>query len=157
MIVRIAKAIEIDEIVEMSEARRLQYQEYQATFWRKARDSKLSTREFFLALLNDEKSVFLVAEVENQISGFLIAREIPTPPVYAPGGLTFLIDDFCVLNSTLWWSTGAALLTEISSALKSRGGAQIVVVCGDRDLAKAELLRRTGLTIASNWWTTPLK
>jgi hypothetical protein len=34
---------------------------------------------------------------------------------------------------------------------------QIVVVSADRDLAKTEMLRRSDLSIASNWWTKPLR
>ena len=34
---------------------------------------------------------------------------------------------------------------------------QILAVCAERDLAKAEVLRRSDLTVASNWWTKPLR
>ena len=55
-----------------------------------------------------------------------------------------------------WLAIGEALLSHVSTLLQEHGAAQIVVACADRDLAKAEVLRRFDLTIASNWWTKPL-
>jgi hypothetical protein len=52
---------------------------------------------------------------------------------------------------------GEALLSHASTLVHEHGAAQIVVVAADRDLAKAEMLRRSGLSIASNWWTRPLR
>ena len=89
--------------------------------------------------------------------GFLIARKFPAPPVYAPGGDTYMVDDFCVLEPQHWLTVGEALLSHASTLIHEAGAAQIVVVGADRDLAKAEMLRRSDLTIASNWWTKPLK
>ena len=77
-------------------------------------------------------------------------------PVYAPGGDTYLVEDFCVVDLHHWLTTGEALLSHATTLIHEAGAAQIVVVCGDRDLAKAEILRRSDLTIASNWWTKPL-
>ena len=76
--------------------------------------------------------------------------------MFDPGGETYLIDDFCVLEPHLWLTVGEALLSHASTLIHEHGGAQIVVVSADRDLAKNEVLRRSDLTIASNWWTRPL-
>ena len=65
-------------------------------------------------------------------------------------------DGFCVLEPHLWLTVGEALLSHASTLIHEHGGAQIVVVSADRDLAKNEMLRRSDLTIASNWWTRPL-
>ena len=75
----------------------------------------------------------------------------------APGGDTWLVDDFCVAEPHQWLTVGEALLSHASTLVHEHGAAQIVVACADRDLAKAEMLRRSGLTIASNWWTKPLR
>ena len=91
------------------------------------------------------------------MQGFLIARKFPAPPVYAPGGDTYMVDDFCVLEPQHWLTVGEALLSHASTLIHEAGAAQIVVVGADRDLAKTEMLRRSDLTIASNWWTKPLK
>ncbi len=156
MIVSLADESHVGDVVEMLEATRLRYQEYQPVFWRKAPDSANSTKEFFLSAVDEAGTLFLIAADKGELLGFLIAREIPTPPVYAPGGRTYLIDDFCVASSDHWISAGSLLLVDACSRLKEAGASQIVVVCGDRDIPKAELLRRQGLTIASNWWTRPL-
>ena len=87
----------------------------------------------------------------------MIARKFPAPPVYAPGGDTWLIDDFCVAEPHFWLSIGEALLSHATTLIHEHGGVQVVVVSADRDLAKTETLRRSDLTIASNWWTKPLR
>ena len=156
MIISLADASHVGDVVAMLEEKRLEYQEYQPVFWRKASDSANSTVEFFQAMLVETGALFLVAADKDELLGFLIARKFPTPPVYAPGGCTYLIDDFCVASTDLWNSAGSMLLAEASARLNETGASQIVVVCGDRDVPKAELLRRQGLTIASNWWTNPL-
>jgi hypothetical protein len=154
--VRKATAADLDPAVVIAERHRRQYQKYQPTFWRKAAESAKTTRAFFAKQLDDKQSLFLVAHEGAQLQGFLVARKFPTPPVYAPGGDTWLVDDFAVLEPHLWLSTGEALLSHATALIHEAGAAQIVVSCGDRDLAKAEMLRRSDLTIASNWWTKPL-
>jgi hypothetical protein len=97
---------------------------------------------FFAKLASEPDTVFLVAEDEGHMQGFVIARKFPTPPVYAPGGSTWLIDDFCVATPDAWQTAGKVLLAEASAAARARGAGQVVVVCGDHDHAKAELLAR---------------
>ncbi len=157
MEVRAAIASDLDAAVDMVERYRRHYQKYQPTFWHKAAKSAETTRTLFAELLRAQDTYFLAAVEGAQLLGFLIARKFPAPPVYAPGGDTYLIDDFCVLEPQHWLTTGEALLSHTSTLIHEAGAAQIVVVCGDRDLAKAELLRRAELTIASNWWTKPLR
>jgi GNAT superfamily N-acetyltransferase len=155
---RIRRAVEtdIDGAVDLAERRRLEDQLHQPVFWRKAADSAASTGNFFRTLLAEEETIFLVATVGHRLRGFLIARQFPAPPVYAPGGSTWCIDDFCVVDPAEWQTAGRALLAEASSLLEARGAAQIVVVCGNHDRPKTELLEAAGLSIASNWWTRPL-
>ena len=157
MDVRKATESDIEAAVGLVERTRRQYQKYQPTFWRKATDSVGKTRTFFTKLLSEPGTYFLVAEEGRQMLGFLIARKFPAPPVYAPGGDTYLIDDFCVVEPHHWLTTGEALLSHASTLIHEHGAAQIVVACGDRDLPKAEMLRRSDLTIASSWWTKPLR
>ncbi len=143
-------------MVAIIEAQRRQYQKYQPTFWRKAAGSAAASQAFFAKLLAEAESYFLIATEGRQILGFLIARKFPAPPVFAPGGDTYLIDDFAVLDPQHWLSIGEALLSHVTTLLHEHGAAQIVATCADRDLPKAEVLRRSDLTIASNWWTKPL-
>ncbi len=157
MDVRTAIASDIDAAVAMAERHRRLYQKYQPTFWHKAAKSAETTRAFFTKLLHAEDTYFLAAVEGGRLLGFLIAQKYSTPPVYAPGGDTYLIDDFCVDEPNHWLTTGEALLSHASTLIHEAGAAQIVVVCGDRDLAKTEMLRRADLSIASNWWTKPLR
>jgi len=154
--VRKSTASDIEAAIGLAEHSRRQYQKYQPTFWRKAADSVDKSRALFIKLLDEPGTFFLVAVEGRQMLGFLIARKFPTPPVFAPGGETYLVDDFCVVEPHHWLTTGEALLSHASTLIHEAGAAQIVVVCSDRDLAKAEMLRRSDLTIASNWWTKPL-
>ncbi|WP_193171868.1 N-acetyltransferase [Nisaea nitritireducens] len=154
--VRLAETRDLDAVVLMTESRRIQYQEYQPVFWRKAKDSTEQAYEFLEKLLTWDKAVFLVSEQAGKVNGFLVATEVKAPPVYDPQGATYQVDDFCVISPDLWLVAGRPLLAETRRRVRERGAVQIVVVCGDRDIAKAELLRREKLSIASNWWTQPL-
>ena len=157
MDVRKADKSDIKATVELVERSRRQFQKYQPTFWRKAANSAAATETFFTQLLDAPDAYFLVAVEGSQLLGFLIATKFANPPVFDPGGDTWLIDDFCVREPHLWLSIGEALLSHASTLIHEHGGAQIVVVSADRDLAKTEMLRRSDLTIASNWWTKPLR
>jgi GNAT superfamily N-acetyltransferase len=156
MDVRRATASDLDAVVAILEAQRRQYQKYQPTFWHKATDSAATGRVFLDKLVAEPQTCFLVAIEGGQLLGVLVARRFAAPPVHAPGGDTYLIDDFAVLEPRHWLTIGEALLSHASTLLHEHGTAQIVVTCADRDLAKAEVLRRSDLTIASNWWTKPL-
>ena len=157
MDIRRATASDLDAVVAIIEGQRKHYQKFQPTFWHKAADSAATSRTFFTKLVAEPQTYFLVATEGSQILGFLIARKFPTPPVFAPGGDTYLIDDFAMSEPRHWLGIGEALLSHVSTLLHEHGAAQIVATCADRDLAKAEVLRRSDLTIASNWWTKPLR
>jgi len=154
--VRKAVTADIEAAVELAERNRRQFHKYQPTLWRKAASSAAATTTSFVELLTEPGTYFLVAVEGTRLQGFLIARKFPAPPVFDPGGDTYLIDDFCVLEPRLWLTLGEALLSHVSTLIHEHGGAQIVVVSVDRDLGKAEMLRRSGLTIASSWWTRAL-
>ena len=156
MDVRKAETTDITATVELVEQSRRQFQKYQPTFWHKAANSAAVTETFFTRLVAEPGTFFLVAIEGSRLEGFLIARKFPNPPVVDPGGDTYLIDDFCVAEPRLWLSVGEALLSHVSTLIHEHGGVQIVVVSADRDLAKTEMLRRSDLSIASNWWTKPL-
>lgn len=156
MDVRKAESADIKAAVELVERSRRQFQKYQPAFWRKAANSAAATETFFTRRLTEPDTFFLVAVEGSRLEGFLIAAKFPVPPVFDPGGETYLIDDFCVLEPHLWLTVGEALLSHASTLIHEHGGAQIVVVSADRDLAKTEMLRRSDLSIASNWWTKSL-
>jgi L-amino acid N-acyltransferase YncA len=145
MEIRPARKEDLAAVVAMAEARRKQYQEYQPVFWKKADDSEARTHAFFAVLVDEPELLFLVASDDSQdVNGFLIAKPFQVPPVYDPGGKTFFVDDFCVVRDELWQTVGPALLQEAASRAKADGGAQVVVVCGDRGRAKSDFLANTG-------------
>jgi predicted N-acetyltransferase YhbS len=91
-----------------------------------------------------------VAESETQeILGFIIGKLIE---VYNPGGLTLMIDDFCVTSENLWQSVGIKLIEETKAAAKVKGASQIVVVSGSHDLTKRKFLYEQNLQVASEWF-----
>ena len=98
--------------------------------------------------------VSLVAEVDDAFAGFVIATVGPAPPVYDPGGLAAMVDDYAVVGDT-WDTTGRALLAAVTERVRERGAAQVIVVCGHRDEAKRSALQRAGLSLASEWYTGP--
>lgn len=157
MDVRKAAASDIEATVGLAERNRQQIQKFQPTLWRKHPQSEAMTRLFFTRLLTEPDSYFLVATEGSQFLGFLIARKFPASPVFDPKGDTYLIDDFCVIEPRYWLTIGEAMLSHATTLIHEHGAVQILVTCADRDLAKTEVLRRSELSIASNWWTKPLR
>jgi hypothetical protein len=88
-------------MVGMIESRRQEREREQPVLWRKSARSAALTRTYFTALLFAPRTIMLVAAAGQSIGGFLIARGVPAPPVYAVRGRTALIDDFTVARA-LW-------------------------------------------------------
>jgi GNAT superfamily N-acetyltransferase len=147
----------VDAMVALSEAKRTLYAAYQPTFWRKAPDSAAVQTPYFHTLLARASIVAFVAQAGAQqgapIVGFVIASIVPAPAVYDPGGLTCMIDDFCVAEPAQWATVGRALLTAATAAARARGATQTVVVAGAQDAPKRAALIAAGLTVASEWYT----
>lgn len=141
-------------MVLLSKAKRLAYEKAQPQFWRYAGEEGDSTqRQWFKELLEDKNYVMFTAESDTkEILGFVIGKLMPAPEVYNPGGLTLMVDDFCVQFENLWQSVGHELIEEIKTAAKVKGATQIVVVCGAHDLPKRKLLSEQNLSIASEWF-----
>lgn len=118
--IRAACEADLDAIVTLAEARRLQYETYQPTFWGKAQDSREKQLPFLAAQLQRENVIALVHETNGQIDGFLIATLVMAPPVYT-AGLTCSVDDYCVAAPDLWLTVGAALLDDHSYTIASEG------------------------------------
>jgi hypothetical protein len=150
--IRRAGTADVPRIVDLSERKRTEYQEYQPRFWRKAADSREKQIPYVTGLLERENVIALVHERGGIIDGFVIATVVEAPPVYEPGGKTCLIDDFAVGEPEDWPIAGAALLAEANRRAKALGAVQTVVVCGHRDAPKREMLAAAELTIASEWY-----
>lgn len=150
--IRKATQQDVPTMVELAEQRRIQYQQYQPTFWRKAADSREKHTPFLSKLVQDERVVALVSERNGVVDGFLIATLVPAPPVYDTGGMTCSIDDFWVADGLDWKQSGKALLDEAMREMKARGAVQTVVVCAHLDESKRVMLAEEGFTIASEWY-----
>jgi hypothetical protein len=147
---------DIDEVAALAAGRRRDYEARQPLFWRQADDALTRHTAFLHGLVEAPEHVFLVAGETGQVSGFVIGRLTPAPPVYDPGGLTCVVDDFAVERPELWVSLGPLLLDDLSRAARARGAVQLVVVAGQHDEPKRRALESAGLEVASEWWTGPI-
>ncbi|MFN9000624.1 MAG: hypothetical protein ACK5VW_00980 [Holosporales bacterium] len=152
--VRTSQLTDIDAMVSLSKTKRKLYEKAQPQFWRYAgEEGDDAQRQWFQDLLEDKKYVMFTAESKTkEILGFIIGKLIPAPEVYNPGGLTLMIDDFCVSCETLWQSVGAKLIEETKAAVTAKGATQIAVVCGAHDHPKRKFLSEQNLSIASEWF-----
>lgn len=147
-----ARAYHIDAMVLLSDTKRQSYEKAQPQFWKRADNANEIQNQWFHTLLNQPDHILLVAEINTQIKGFVIGKLIAAPDVYNPGGLTLMIDDFCVAEPCLWQSIGSVLLTEIKEQSKHKNVKQILIVCGHHDEPKKKFLKQSNLSITSNWY-----
>ncbi len=156
--IRSAKDEDAVAIAELLRLRRIEYEAYQPTFWREAKDSTEKHLPHLREMLARPDVIALVAQRDDgTLAGALIASLVPAPPVYAPGGPTCAIDDYWVQDPREWGTTGKALLSQAMRRAKEQfGAAQAVVVCAQRDLPKRALLEAASYSVASEWWTKPL-
>lgn len=150
--IRNAQVSDVPALVELSEQKRTQYQQYQPVFWRKAEDSRQKQQAYFTHLLSKERTFVIVAERDGAISGFIIAGLVAAPPVYDPQGLVCSIDDYCLASEQEWEGLGRLLLESVMDEVRRQGAVLSVVVCGHLDQPKREMLAHAGFTIASEWY-----
>lgn len=152
--VRFSTSQDIGVMLSLSKAKRLAYEKAQPQFWRySGREAEESQAKWFAELINSDKHISLIAQdSDHQILGFVIGSLISAPAVYNPGGLTLMIDDFCVKSEDLWTTVGDQLIQSIKKYGKEKGAAQILVVCGAHDTLKSQFLREQDLSIASEWF-----
>jgi GNAT superfamily N-acetyltransferase len=154
--IREAQASDVPAMVELSEQKRLELQNYQPVFWRKAANSRAKHTPWIERLVSREDVITLVHEENGAVDGFIIADFVPAPPVYDVPGPTTRVDDFCVAQSKDWATIGRALLEAVMQQARQRGAAQIVVICAHLDQPKRDMLMQTGLSLASEWFVKPL-
>jgi hypothetical protein len=153
--VRPAHDQDLPKLLELARLRRVAYERYQPVFWRPAADAVESQRAFFTTLLQDPDVRMLVADLDEQLIGFAIARVVSAPPVFDPGGATCMVDDFTVDTDEHWPLAGPPLLGAVRSWSATRGASQLVVVTAQLDAAKRTALGDAGLSPASEWWVGP--
>jgi len=150
--IRKATKNDLEVMLDLAAARREQYAFYHPLFHRPAPGAREVQGPFFLNLLTDEAFICLVSEAADRVDGFLIAHLIPAPPVYEPGGLTCVVDDFAVDGVGNWAAAGRALVDEIKALAVARGAVQIVVVTAPQDQPKRNMLVNADLSVASEWF-----
>ena len=151
--IRPSQVCDIPGIVQMSNQKRRSYEKAQPQFWKYAGpDAEISQAKWFEELLTQGDYIMLTAVRHEKIVGFIIGKLMPAPEVYNPGGLTLMIDDFCVEDETGWKSAGCKLIQEIKIISKMKDAAQILIVCGAHDEPKRRFLKSIGLTVASEWY-----
>jgi hypothetical protein len=147
---------DVDAIAGLGQRVREQYAIYQPTFWRVATNALDLHRAFVAHLVADGEVLSLVAtDDEHRLLGYAFATVAPAPPVYDPGGLTAMVDDFAVADDDLWSTVGVELGAALRRRVADRGAVQMVVVCGAGHEAKRAALQAMGLTVASEWWVGP--
>lgn len=161
-LVRPATAADLPALLDLADLRRRQYSAYQPTFWRPAPDAAERQRPYFARLIDDAGAVVLVHQPAGhesagdgsaeEVDGFVIGRVVDPPPVYAPGGPALLVDDFVVAIPQLWPTVGRALIEEASRRGRALGTVQMVIVVGQADAPKRELLMALAFSPASEWW-----
>lgn len=151
MDIRCAGVADIAGMVALSHQKRLAYAAIQSQFWRYAEGAEITQHAWFESLLMLGDYIVLVAEVDCQMSGFIIGHIVEAPAVYDPGGLTVTVDDFCVMSNE-WMQIGVALNQALCEKAKEKGVVQMIVVCGAHDLVKKQFLVNAGLSIASEWY-----
>lgn len=143
---------DIPQMVALSCSKRRTYEQFQHQFWRYAEGAEEAQAKWFEFLMSKGIGIFLVAELQDKIVGFIRGQLENAPDVYDPGGFTLMIDDFCVENSLLWHTVGKQLLEEIKEQAKQKGASQILVVSGHHDETKRQFLKSQELAVASEWF-----
>lgn len=153
LIIRKSELSDIHDMVALSRIKRLNYEKAQPQFWCYAGEKgDEAQKKWFIKLLDDQDYLMFTAEENKIIIGFIIGRLVKAPEVYDPGGLTIMIDDFCVKSENLWEIAGLKLIENMKIASKARGANQVLVVCGAHDIRKREFLMSQNLSIASEWF-----
>lgn len=155
-LVRPVVPADVPTMVALSEEKRTEYARQQPVFWRVADDSIEKQHDYFTRLIADDRTLTFVFDEGAAIHGFIIGVIVAAPPVYDPGGLICIVDDFTVVKPEMWQHIGDALLTAVRDAARAYGAVQIIVVCGHHDAPKQAFLTSTDCRIASEWWVGTL-
>lgn len=145
-------------MVQLADQKRREYAPHAPVFQRPAANAPEIHKPWFTKLVEENgQGVFVHENDQGNVDGFAIVSIGPAPPVYDPGGLSSLMDDFTVAAPDLWETAGAALLASARAWAKSHGAVQLVVVCGPHDESKRAVLQTAGLYVASEWFTVPFE
>lgn len=159
--IRAARRNDLESLVSLTEARRVQLERWAPLFWRKADRSASAARAYLRWRLGPGRWALLggadvlVAEGDGEVLGCLVMTPARVPPVYSPGP-TRIVDDLCVRSPDLWSTVGALLLSEARGRARARGARQLIVPAAAADVEQQTLLQHLDLRVASAWWSLPL-
>ena len=157
MTAREATGVDVERMVELADDARRAYEPHAPVFQRPAANAKQVHWPWLSRLVEDpDVGTFVHEDSHGDVDGFAIITTVPAPPVYDPGGLSSIIDDFAVSSPDKWVTAGAMLLDAATAWAQERGAVQVVVVSGPHDGPKRALLQDAGLYVASEWFTAPL-
>lgn len=157
MAAREARAADLEQMVELADKARRDYERHAPVFQRPAANARDVHRPWLSHLVqNPDVGTFVHEDANGDVDGFAVITTVPAPPVYDPGGLSSLIDDYVVSSPDKWVTAGATLLDTATAWARERGAVQVVVVSGPHDGPKRAVLQDAGLYIASEWFTAPL-
>jgi len=149
--IRKAAPDDIPAMVALSDRDRTHREKVDPEFFRKNAAGAEFQAYFFKNQLESDRIIAAVDEHAGQLRGFAIATIMQAPPVYDPGGLTVLIDDFTVADENEWNSVGVALLEHVKTEGKARGAVGLVTICARGDDLKHRWLEEIGTRIVSEW------
>ncbi len=154
--IRVATSDDIPSMIRLAEEHRRELSSFQPMMWREAAKASEKQAGFFTHQIAQENVIALVAQSKSELAGFAIGSLVGAPPVYSPGGLTLLIDDFAIAGGERWDGLGKTLVQELTLRAKAAGAVQAVVICPHLLSDKREFLGMEGFEIASEWWVRSL-
>jgi hypothetical protein len=156
MQIRRAEQHDLADIIRLLSLKRRRLASFEPLMWRVAPDAEKVSEAFLGYLLQQPTTLAFTAHKDGAMYGCVVAQLQASPPVYAPGGLTCLIDDLAVEDGDLGAQAATALLHHTWGEAKLRGAVQTLVVAAEKDAHIAGALRQADLHPASVWWTKAL-
>ncbi|TQN31000.1 hypothetical protein FHX37_0889 [Haloactinospora alba] len=147
--VREASPQDIDAIVELGGQRRERYQRHAARPWSPVADARNRHRTRLEELVDDPRSVALVAVRDGKLRGYLCCTLVTPPDLYEPGGPVGRVEDFAVSGSREWTLSAQALFAAVRRRLRESGAVSVLVTTDGCDSAERAFLWRMGMSLES--------
>lgn len=152
MPIRDATVADVPRISALLQQRREIYQSYSPIFWNIADGAAEKQMPFLQSLVENADIFTIVHENGEHVNGVLFASTMNAPPVYDPGGKVCMIDDYMVEAPELWPDVGHRLLEHCRDWAQGQGCVLQIIVCGQKDVPKATMLKGVGAEVASEWY-----
>jgi hypothetical protein len=124
---------------------------YSPVFWRKKANMVGIHTGYLEGLIKNPNQITLVSEKEGRIEGFITGLITTAPPVYDPGGMVCLVDDFVVRDPLSWKTLGKDLLVACENSARFRSAVIVIIVSPVKCVEQREMLRDHGVEPVSEW------